>query len=183
MPPALALRNVKYVLVPQRLPVDPPGLELAYADEMAIYRNLKFRERALMVFDHRVEPRSALVLAAVRDPEFDPEQTLWLEEAPDDLAAAPGPSSGADATAGELRFTAYEPDRVVIDAKMPKAGFVLLLDTWFPGWTATLDGRDTRVHTIAFTYRPASFRVGVALSLVTLGLLAALWWRARRRDE
>ena len=199
MPPPLALRNVKYVLVPQKLPADPPGLELAYADEIAIYRNLKFGERALIVFDHRVEPRPALVLAAVRDPEFNPEQTLWLEEAPNDLAAESGQSSGGGAGAGELRFTAYEPDRVVIDARLPKPGFVLLLDTWFPGWAATVDGHDARVlradyvyravrvpagaHTITFTYQPASFRVGVALSLGTLGLLAALWWRSRRRDE
>jgi uncharacterized membrane protein YfhO len=69
----------------------------------------------------------------------------------------------------------------------------LLLDTYFPGWKATVDGRTTPIyradynfravslpegaHTVTFTYRPLSFRLGLGTSGVMLGLLALLMFR------
>jgi hypothetical protein len=195
IPSDFALTNVKYVLLPNRLADPRPGLELVYEKEIAIYLNTRHRPRALVVFDHRVETNSSAVLAAVRDPAFDPEQTVWLEEPPPDLpaeSAASTPPSAAGA-----RITKYEPDDVTVEAELPKPGFVLLLDTYFPGWTATVDGRTVPIsradyvyravrvpsgrHVVAFTYRPFSFRLGLGASLATLVLMATLGWRERRR--
>jgi uncharacterized membrane protein YfhO len=66
----------------------------------------------------------------------------------------------------------------------------------FPGWRATVDGRevpiervdyllrgvpvDAGTHRIAFTYRPASWRIGWIVSvLAALGLLVAVWKSGR----
>ena len=74
----------------------------------------------------------------------------------------------------------------------------MLADSWYPGWKATVDGRDAEVHRVDYLirgvvvppgrhrvelrYQPASWRAGWILSLVTaLGLTAAVLVPLRRR--
>jgi uncharacterized membrane protein YfhO len=74
-------------------------------------------------------------------------------------------------------------------------------DTWDPGWSATVDGESADVlpanstfraipieagtHAVELRYRPASYALGVWISLgtllVTLGALGALAIRRRTR--
>jgi uncharacterized membrane protein YfhO len=145
----------------------------------------------MIVFGHRVESDTAALLTRVRDPAFDPGQLVWLEEQPDATSLESAPSTPVDS--GQARITRYEPDRVSIEARSSRPGFLLLLDTWFPGWTATVDGRTTPIyradynfravslpagtHTVTFAYRPLSFRLGLGASGVMLGLLAFLGFR------
>ncbi len=81
-------------------------------------------------------------------------------------------------------------------------GYLVMDDGWFPGWTATIDGRAVPVlradyllravhlppggHTVRFVYAPLVYLLGAAVTLVTaLGLLLlaaySLIWRRRRR--
>nr|BAL57568.1 hypothetical conserved protein [uncultured Chloroflexota bacterium] len=76
------------------------------------------------------------------------------------------------------------PNQVVLFVEAPTDGFVVLADTFYPGWQATVDSRPVPIymanmafravpvtagpHQIVFSYRPASFTVGLWLSLVTL---------------
>jgi hypothetical protein len=78
-PPAIASLNAKYVLTPARNPA-LDDFELVYDKEIAIYKNPRFRERALIVFDHRVEPDQAALLEHVRDRAFDPGQMVWFDD-------------------------------------------------------------------------------------------------------
>jgi membrane protein YfhO len=194
IPPSFALLNAKYMLAPERAPIDLPGFELVYDAEVAVYRNTRCRDRAMIVFDHRIESDPAALLTRVRDAAFDPGRLVWLEERPDVTPPESAPST-AD-TSGQARITHYEPDRVTVEAQLSRPGFLLLLDTYFPGWTATVDGRATPIyradynfravslqagaHTVEFSYRPLSFRLGLAASGVTLGLLALLGYRKPR---
>jgi hypothetical protein len=194
IPPSFALLNAKYMLAPERAPVDLDGFELAYDAEIAIYRNTRCRERAMIVFDHRVEPDPAALLKLVRDPAFDPGQLLLLEEPPDAAPLESVPTTAA--ASGQARITTYEPNRVTVEAQSSRPGFLLLLDTYFPGWEANVDGRATPIyradynfravslpagsHTVTFAYRPVSFRLGLGTSAVMLGLLAFLGIRKPR---
>jgi hypothetical protein len=194
IPPSFALLNAKYVLAPERAPVALDGFELAYDGEIAIYRNTRCRDRAMVVFDHRVEPDPVAMLRVVRDPAFDPGQMVLLEEQPD--AAPPESAASSEVASGEARITNYEPNRVTVETQSSRPGFLLLLDTHYPGWEASVDGRTTRIyradynfravslpkgsHTVTFAYRPVSFRLGLGASAVTLGLLAFLGIRKPR---
>jgi len=88
----------------------------------------------------------------------------------------------------------YEPDRVTIDANLTRRGIVVLGDNWYPGWKATVDGKDADVervdyvlrgtvagpgrHRIEYRYQPASWRIGWILSLLALlVLMAAILWK------
>jgi len=79
---------------------------------------------------------------------------------------------------------------------VPAPGYLVLTDTFYPGWRAYVDGVETPIyqanylfravplnagdHEVRFVYRPKSFAVGAALSLtflltvVSAGLIRAL---------
>jgi hypothetical protein len=184
LPPSFPLLNVKYVLVPDRLPAAPAGFELTYDREIAIYRNAHVANRALVVFHCEVERNPTTILDRVRSGSFDATETLLLEEEPERRAVSVDPGIPA----GEATITAYEPDRVLVEARLPRPGFLVLQDTYYPGWRAFADGRELPIlranyafrsvalpagtTRVEFRYQPLSFRAGVLLSIVTSGLLA-----------
>ena len=95
-----------------------------------------------------------------------------------------------------VTITASEPREVQIKARVPAPGYLVLTDTFYPGWRAYVDGVETPIyqanylfravplnagdHEVRFVYRPKSFAVGAALSLtflltvVSAGLIRAL---------
>jgi hypothetical protein len=90
------------------------------------------------------------------------------------------------------------PARVVLEASLRRPGLIVLADTYDPGWRLAIDGRPAPFwranllmraaavtagpHTLVYTYRPASVRLGAWAS--SAGLIAliglALWARERR---
>lgn len=101
-----------------------------------------------------------------------------------------------DATAhGTARILRDEPEHVVVEADATTPAYLTLADTFDPGWSATVDGRPAPIrpawltfravflqagkHRVEFRYRPAGFRLGLAVSLVGLAAaaLVAAWPR------
>jgi uncharacterized membrane protein YfhO len=86
---------------------------------------------------------------------------------------------------------------VQIHATASRPGLLVLDDSYAPGWTATVDGRATRVyqvdyvlrgvrvgkgsHTVVFTYAPASWRIGWIVSAGALAVVMAAILAGRRR--
>jgi hypothetical protein len=68
-----------------------------------------------------------------------------------------------------------------------------LSDTYYPGWKATVDGRESPIapawvafravglapgkHRVVFEYKPLAFRIGLWLSLVGWGVWLLLFFR------
>ena len=194
LPDTLPLLNVKYLLLSRQAALNPQLFELVYSNGVAIYRYKACEERALVVFDHQVRDPAA-ILTEVRSGKFDPRQVLFLEEEPK-IVADNGTKITALETNISVRITSYEPDEVRIEASLPRPGFLLLLDTYFPGWTASVNGRPTRIFradynfravslpagksTIRFSYRPKSLRIGMALSAMSLLALGGVWLWPRK---
>jgi hypothetical protein len=199
MPLAFPLLNVKYLVSGARLHVDTNAFELVYSNEMNIYRYRMAGPRAFLVSNYEVNPDPAAVLARVRTGTFDPQLSLLLEEAPVPLTSQAPNSSLTGNVPSFARVTDYEADRVSVKASAPRPEFLVLLDTWFPGWTATVNGEPAHIYradynfraiavqagqsTVVFSYGPASFRIGMALSAVSLLLLGAAWCWPRRRND
>ncbi len=89
------------------------------------------------------------------------------------------------------------PDRIAIQAVAPRAGFVRVLESWDPGWTATVDGQAVPVlrsdsfvmavavaagpHEIEWRYATPGFAAGAAGSLLSVvSLIGLLCWNVRR---
>ena len=87
-----------------------------------------------------------------------------------------------------------------IDA--PSAGWLVLAESWYPGWTATVDGREASIvraninqkavaipagtHRVAFVFRPRSLARGAMVSGLALACLvasAAFAWRRRSLSD
>ncbi|MDO8657207.1 MAG: YfhO family protein [Candidatus Levybacteria bacterium] len=75
-------------------------------------------------------------------------------------------------------------NELVIKAKTDKSGILVLADNYYPGWSAEIDGKETKIyranytfraikldkgeHLIKFTYEPTHWRVGFAISGIAL---------------
>ncbi len=185
LPPAVALAlNVKYLVSHRGDMTFADFMERIHDGDVSIYRTNPYVERALIVRDFQVAETPA-VLEGMRDGSFDPREILLLEALP---AVWNGPS-GTPAAADAASITAYAPDRVEIEAALSEPGFLVLLDTWFPGWKVYVNGRPRPIERadynfravglpagtwqVTFAYRPTSFALGATLSLMaTAGLLA-----------
>ena len=195
LPNTLPLLDVKYLLLSRPVALNPQQFELVYSNGMALYRYKACGERALVVFAHQVRD-PASILDEVRSGKFDPKQVVLLEEEPG-IGADKESKITMTETNVSARVTSYEPDEVRVEALLPRPGFLLLLDTYFPGWTASVNGQTTRIYradynfravslpagksTIRFSYRPKSLRLGLALSTMSLlALGGACFWPRKR---
>ncbi len=107
------------------------------------------------------------------------------------------PQTSAD-DVGKVRWVKDLPDTVELQVDSNAPGWVILRDTYFPGWLATVDGhaveirradvlfRAVRVpagkHRVRFAYQPSSVRLGGGISLAALlglGLFGAVNRRRR----
>jgi hypothetical protein len=108
------------------------------------------------------------------------------------------PSSGSPAP--RVTWSEDAPERVVLTVESSRPGFLVLRDTYYPGWSATVDGRpvpllradvlfravpiEAGAHTVEMRYRSLPFERGALIAAVALGLTALLailptprWWR------
>jgi uncharacterized membrane protein YfhO len=92
--------------------------------------------------------------------------------------------------------------RIVLDGAAAATTYLLVSETWYPDWHATVDGRDAPVHRadyaaigvelpagakeVVLAFASPAYRTGKLVTLVaallTLLLLASpLWWRRSPR--
>jgi uncharacterized membrane protein YfhO len=115
-----------------------------------------------------------------------------------DPAPADRPERAATADAvGTARITAYGHEHVTVETDAPGRRLLVLSDTWFPGWRATVDGQPAPIaranvafravavppgrHRVVFEYAPASFRIGATISGAALLSIAGWTALAERR--
>lgn len=148
--------------------------------------------RAFVTHRARPAPPADELLAILADDAFDPLRESWVEG---DAGLPPHPD--APPRGVPARIVRDEPTVVELEATLAAPGLVVLADTHFPGWTATVDGTPAPIlatnhlfrgvpapagtHRVRFVYRPPMLLAGAATSLLAaLGLLLA-WQRVRPR--
>ncbi len=127
-----------------------------------------------------------------------PESTLPPEVILEGMAPDRSVDMGAT---GLVKILKYESQRVLCEAESSSAGYLVLLDSYYPGWSARVDGKETRIiranygfravalpagrHKVEFVYRPRTFYIGLALTLGTLlfGLFVAVAAKMRKARE
>jgi hypothetical protein len=71
---------------------------------------------------------------------------------------AAGGQANAVRTWAHIRH--YEPNQIEMQADSGKAGELILLDSYFPGWHGFVDGKETPVKSINFVFRGVSLPAG-----------------------
>ncbi len=178
---------VRWVILPFRIPAGRME-HVASVGSAELYLLPAALPRARIVSRARVVGSADQVLKLLAGGEIDLRRELILHDAANlSLAAGPDPSDGRPDAAGEARLVVDGATKVVIDAVAPRGGWLLLSDTWYPGWKATVDGRPAPLlranvahravplppgdHRVVFSFRPASTARGFALSAAGLTLL------------
>lgn len=188
----LSVLNVRYVIAP----LDDPAYSTAKGytllttmprEGIALLKNEHCYERAFVVPEARYYQKESDLLAAITQNDFDFRTTVALNTPPPPLR--PDASPGGHHT-GQCTTLEYTPCSVKIFAKVDIPSYLVLSDTYYPGWKAWVDGTQQPIlkanyvmralslqpgrHLVEFRYDPASFKLGLALSLLTLALTALL---------
>ena len=144
-------------------------------------------------FLQSIEGGSRLSIPSRIEQASDPDEVLQriVESPVDTVVLELSEASNPTASQGRASFVEDSPDRIVVNVELDGPGWIVLRDTWHPGWTAEVDGQDVPIaradflfravslrggrHQVVFEYKPRSIRLGVGLSLLALcGLLAYL---------
>ncbi len=172
-----------------------------YESEVRIYENDQVLPRASLFGAAEVLPDD-LVLKRLKEPSFRPNATVLLSAeslSDEDLARVRPLTEAREGRVAKARIASYDSQRVVIEAETSAPGVLMLNDTNYPGWRATVDGKQTSVlqadylfrgvivpagkSIVEFSYKPTSFRLGAAISAVALVVLAAAAALLRRRKR
>src|SRR5215831_8329984 len=191
--PVRDLLGIRHVLVPPDVTLDGPGLSLRYHGvDGRIYRNEAALPRAFVAAEARCLDTDE-VLKRIRARTVDFRREVLLTDCVDATTRGDDRSPRTDAPSpGTARIERDGADRVLISAESDRGGYLVLTDAWFPGWTASVDGREARVervdhafravklgpgrHDVEFRYAPMSVRLGLALSALAAIVTGALAW-------
>jgi hypothetical protein len=175
----LSLMNVGYL-------IDTPSQNawpVIHSDgAIAIQRVPDVLPRAYFVTQAYPVKTEAEVVAKLTSPHVDPHREVIIMDTEDHLTFE---NQGHQPTGqGLVTVNEQGPNRVVLSVDAPASGFVVLTDTLYPGWQATIDGQPAPIwpanlafravaveagkHEIVFSYRPRSFTHGLWFSIITL---------------
>ena len=153
-----------------------------------LYEDLCFVPRAYVAGNSLLSTNSAETLDHLASPDFDALNTVILA-----APAGSSPAVSGSTPAGQVEIVSRDPNSVTLRAKLARPAYVVLLDRYDPNWQATLDGGPVPVlranqifravyagaglHELRFDYHQRGFRLGMIISLVTLGTLALLYFK------
>ena len=166
--------------------LDVPGTVLAGEYEgLQVYEEPNKFDRMFLVGRARAEPDWRALLAVMKEDDFDPATEIvadWLPRG--DLPMT------ESADLGSVTEIERTPNSVRARVDANEDSYLVLSDTFFPGWTATIDGEPVEVfpayhqfrgivvpagtHDVLFEYAPASFRFGLWISTVSMGVFTAI---------
>jgi hypothetical protein len=180
--------NAKYLIAAKDVTLDWEKFVPVFDGDPAlnVYLNRRSLPRALVVHRAIAAPDHEAAYAALHLPDFDPATTVVVEGG-EPLNVTP-PSVAA------IRFDAFGMNEIRLHVETPADAYLVLSEVWYPGWRATVDGAATPVlranyafravrlgpgqHQVSLTFTPRSWRMGLAISGLTLLILVG-WGGSR----
>ncbi len=153
-------------------------------NQFDIYRVKTLSERAYFAKDFIVEKDRHNILDILKKDTFEPKEVVVLEKA----LAIIEPRREKKHESYKINIEEYSNTSIDISLETNSSGFLVLLDSFYPGWVAYLDDRNVEIlranylfravyipeegrHRIVFRYKPYLFRVGCWISILTLFFL------------
>jgi hypothetical protein len=161
--------------------------------DVAVFRNEGAGPRAFLVHRARRARDDEEAHRMVTSPSFEPhDEVIVLEGEELDGALSPG---------DEVILEVYEPEYVRLRARTDADAYLVLADSYYPGWRAQVDGRPATLyranvalravalpageHVVEMRFAPSSWRLGgwvsgVAWAAMAILAVAQLWRRVGR---
>lgn len=158
-----------------------------------VYENKKAVPACYLVHKTRAVDSQGAALKEISHPDFDPRHEAIVESKVEMPEAASHLEDQLRQVAAQLveKVEYKRPDVNNLEVKVnsPAGGFLVVTDTFYPGWQAFVDGKETRIeranylfkglvvppgnHQILLTYRPMSFVLGMLLFIAALAVNAS----------
>ncbi|WP_223788269.1 YfhO family protein [Marinicella meishanensis] len=184
--PYLNLMNARYLLAKRPLSPLVDGLELVYEGEILIYENQQAMGHARLFQQAEYVGSAAAALDRVIELAAALREVVVIEAEAQEHGLPALVEAAEPAAIEHLTTTA---NRLAMQVQTSQAGWLVLSQSHYPGWVATINGEETEIfaansllqaikippgdHRIEFSYHPLSFTLGWLLSLLTL--LATVW--------
>ncbi|NUO08719.1 MAG: YfhO family protein [Candidatus Brocadia sp.] len=179
------LLNVKYILLPAHVRLEHPAIKLIFHDsKYALFQNTQALSRAFIVHEAKTLQGRDAIFKELSGSEFNPKKYIILEE-PSRLTK--GTATGNLQQEPDPTILEYTPNSVTIKASLSEDGYLILGDTFYPGWNVYIDGKKGRVlktdyilrsvflekgdHMVKFIYEPKSFTIGMIITLTSIVIL------------
>jgi hypothetical protein len=167
-----------------------------------VWQNPQVLPRAFFAYRYEIKPKLD-ILHAMHDGTFSPRDVAYFDEAPKGMPAlATQPLDSSES----VTLKQYHNEQVDLETKASGNRLVFMSDTWYPDWSATVDGKETPicradyafraivvpagVHQVKFSYYDPKYSTGRSISLGTnslaligFGLGIASFNLARRRKR
>ncbi len=184
--------NVRFLVAP------------SFLTSSQIVKTIPLAERPLTFYELRSpSPRAYLAYRShtASDPiettnliiqeDFDPQRDVVVHKSRPLTQSRTGPHLiGSPHPNDYVKITSYGDREISLESQSHSPAILVLNDTSYPGWKASVDGRETPIlranwwvrgiaveegrHTVVFRYEPATFFLGIKLSLLSLTGLSLL---------
>jgi hypothetical protein len=196
--------NNKFELIYARLEgLDGKREDLLKENTIKLYKNRSPLPRAWVVKDFKVMD-SDPILSRMMSKDFRPGREALLEEVPR-WSAPPTPTFTKGGLDGEalsglpqkVQIMSESNNRLALQAEVAEDSLLVLSDTFYPGWKAFVDGKETKIyradyafraiplnagtHRVEFIYDPISVKLGVGGALMGIVGCVVLLLAPRRK--
>lgn len=197
--------NVKYYVASAKNCLTHPALTLVDSGATLIYRNKLWQERAYMRYSYSVRPEKEpkklvdipsddVYVQALNDTSFTGKRVLFTREP---VKAIQQPETAE--IPYSVRFLNVENNRVRCEVESGEEGYLVLADTYYPGWKAFVNGEEQAImranyalravvvpkgkSTVEFRFQPPLFRYGLYASIgaMLVCLIVIIGARRNRR--
>jgi len=180
--------NVKYWINQDRPTLyTQKGDMIILPDQVEVFKDAL--PRAYLVPRMRMG-RELQLLNTYYDESFDPLAEVLLNE--------PVEFEPSDQFHGTVEEVSYRPNHVTVKTSQEGNGFLVLMDSYFPGWTVKVDGQERPIlranhyyravqlgpgeHTLEFDFFPEGFKAGLVVTVISFFILLALFAGSRWAD-
>jgi hypothetical protein len=174
-----------------------PFFKIVYDKEVRIFENPLALKRSFMVYGYEEAGSFKEAQERAFGRSFDPAKRAVLEAPPpypEEEEEEPG-AQGAVGAQGEGRvyktsIREYTPNKVFIDVESDSDGMLVLTDVYYPGWRVEVNGQPADIYrvnglvrgvalkagssSVIFSYRPATFKTGMIIFLVTAAVCVVI---------
>jgi len=173
-------------------------LSLVYNNEVKIYRNNTVMPRAYIV--HRAEKifQREKIFRRLKERRFNFRKSIVIEKDLPEKMLSCNNSPVSDHSS--VKIVDYRPNRVELEATMENDGFLVLSDTYYPGWKAYVNDKQVEIyptnymlrslyltqgkHQIIFVYSPLSLKIGLGINLLALlGIAVFLCYKKKVKNH
>ena len=138
--------GIKYILSLSEL--KDKKLNLVFSDKVVnVYQNSNALPRAFFVKNTLIVNSKQEAINALFDVKYPLNLRAVVEEVTDKSLFKDNWDIGT------VKITDYQDNKVSLETKNSKEGFLVLTDSFYPSWQATIDGKKTQIYITNYNFR------------------------------